>query len=344
MKMRSRAKEPFYKPLTLKTAEGGSVLITVIWTLSILAIFTVAINRQASQELLFGQWMRNRILARSLSKAGIERALAQLQTDKFEAFDAFNESWSSEEKAFKDIPLGEGSFSVVCGTRFGACDEASRININTADELTLKNLLMLDKGMDDKKATQIAQSIMDWRDADDAAMPEGAESQHYRAQSRPYEPRNGPFQSMEELLMVRGMDEKIFDFLKPFITVYTDGKVNLNTAPKEVIRAFGMDDDLAKTLVAYRVGPDKKEVTKDDEVFQSADSVTSALSSAVSFSSEEFGQISNVIGREVITIKSDVFRIQSIGRLVKGDRIFESTITCVLTREGGILYWKEGEV
>ena len=48
-------------------SKKGSVLIAVIWILSMLAIFTVVVNRQASQELLMGQWLKEHIATRHLA-------------------------------------------------------------------------------------------------------------------------------------------------------------------------------------------------------------------------------------------------------------------------------------
>ena len=69
----------------------GSVLITVTWILSLLTIFTLALHRQVSQELFMGQWIRERVVARYVAKAGVERALYDIQTDEFSTFDALND-------------------------------------------------------------------------------------------------------------------------------------------------------------------------------------------------------------------------------------------------------------
>jgi competence ComEA-like helix-hairpin-helix protein len=52
---------------------------------------------------------------------------------------------------------------------------------------------------------EIAAAITDWRDGDNAVSPGGAEAEYYLSQQPPYMPRNGPFQTLRELLMVRGI-------------------------------------------------------------------------------------------------------------------------------------------
>ncbi|NUN95217.1 MAG: general secretion pathway protein GspK, partial [Candidatus Omnitrophica bacterium] len=50
----------------------------------------------------------------------------------------------------------------------------------------------------------MAASILDWRDKDNQVTPGGAEEDYYAERTPPYEPRNGPFQTLGELLQVKG--------------------------------------------------------------------------------------------------------------------------------------------
>ena len=344
--------------MTDKSKERGSVLIFAVWSIGLLSVFTVVIGRIAGSELMFGNWVKNRIILRGLTNAGIERTQFEIESDKFAAFDALNEGWASNKDAFKNRPLGEaGQFSVECREndsldpekppRYGACDESARVNLNHANEETLKNLFKaVDLSLSDAKATELAEAIVDWRDGDDAAMTQGAEASYYKALPDPYEPRNGPLASVQELLMVRGIDEKIFKKVKPYITVYSRGPVNFNTAGLVVLQALGLSPELAGRVMEYRRGPDNKEGTEDDRIFQSADSITAALSAAMSFSSEEYAQISNAVGLGIVGVQATAFRIHSIGRLIKDGKVVESgedSVTCVVNRKGQILYWQEGE-
>src|SRR4051812_45536975 len=100
--------------------------------LSLLSAFSVIAAHLASQELLFGQWVRDRVLMRSAAKAGMERVLYDIQSDKFLTFESFNEAWASNEKYFHNHVLGDVAFSLECPVDedilYGACDEAARIN------------------------------------------------------------------------------------------------------------------------------------------------------------------------------------------------------------------------
>ena len=334
----------------------GSILVSVIWMLIMLTIFSLAVSHAASQELQFANSIKNRTLGRALARAGVERALYEIQNDKLEGYDSYDQNWGSNEDAFKDRPLGQGFFTVNCdgdpeskgSSSYGACDESARVNINTANEATLKNLYLalLPKVEEEseKFATAFAQCVIDWRDVDDQMQTSGAEDNEYKSLPDPYEPRNGPFESVEELMMVKGVDRALFDKMKSYITVYSEGPVNFNTAPYTVLRALGLGQDLAKKVIEYRQGQDKIIGTEDDQFFTDSSAITSGLSAAGSFSGEEFEQISNAVSAGLVGVKSDTYRIHSFGRLNKDEKSQAGeVVSCVVKRDGTFLYWKEGE-
>ncbi|MBA61040.1 MAG: hypothetical protein CMJ76_01625 [Planctomycetaceae bacterium] len=99
------------------------------------------------------------------------------------------------------------------GFRFGLEDESSRLNLNAlvlADTYASdggREMLMALPGM----TVDIADAIMDWIDEDDETREYGAEFDYYQSLGSPYEPNNGPFNTVEELLLVRGvMPELLF--------------------------------------------------------------------------------------------------------------------------------------
>lgn len=335
--------------------DSGSVLMSVIWMLAILAVFTVAVNRQASQQLILGPWVRDQVKARALASAGIARAMVALQQDKFLTFDALNEDWASDERAFKDVRFGDGSFSVECidgfeedpeknKPRYGVCDEASRINVNYAPEEVLKALVLATvPGMQNERAVGIAQAILDWRDGDDSELQSGAESIYYRSLANPYNARNGLLESVEELNMIKGIDSEVYAKLKPHVTVYGSKTVNFNTASPQVLQALGLSVELAYKIAEFRKGSDGVTGNKDDQTFQYVEGITPALSSSIAFTAEDFASIANPISQQLVSIQSKTFRIRAVGRLEKDGSVYEHWITCVTSRDGAILYWREGE-
>ncbi|MCB9850581.1 MAG: general secretion pathway protein GspK [Phycisphaerales bacterium] len=98
--------------------------------------------------------------------------------------------------------------------RFGVTDEASKININVAEPdqlLALIQPVVTALGYEDAVAQELVDAIVDWRDADDEPTntDKPAESDYYRTQNPPYRAKNAPFETVEELLMVRGFNGRI---------------------------------------------------------------------------------------------------------------------------------------
>ena len=125
-------------------------------------------------------------------------------------------------------------------------DEQAKININTASKEVLENL----PGVDEDLADEIVNSL------------------------------RRPFKVEEELMLVDGMTEERFKKLQNSITVYGDGKININTAHFEVLSAFGLDPDLISVIMRYRqesAGPDEQKGTDDDGAFLTAGSVLGKL-------------------------------------------------------------------
>ena len=84
---------------------------------------------------------------------------------------------------------------------FGITDESSKLNLNTATLTMLQQL----PGMTD----EFAASIIDWRDADSDVTASGAESEYYLRLPDPYECKNGPLETVEELFLIRGVTKDI---------------------------------------------------------------------------------------------------------------------------------------
>jgi general secretion pathway protein K len=98
--------------------------------------------------------------------------------------------------------------------------------------------------------------LVDWLDADDSPSGAlGAESAYYGALSPAYRCRNGPLDSLYELLAVRGYDAALLQRLRPFVTALPQGSlVNVNTAPPEVLAALqpALPRDVVSAIEAAR--------------------------------------------------------------------------------------------
>lgn len=96
--------------------------------------------------------------------------------------------------------------------------EVGRVDLNFADDLLL-TAAFAGNGISERDARSLAARIVDWRDADDMAGTEGAERDDYRLANRSG-PRNGPFETVSELLLVLGAEDLPESLLDAF-TVYS---------------------------------------------------------------------------------------------------------------------------
>jgi competence ComEA-like helix-hairpin-helix protein len=190
----------------------ASILVALLWCVVLLSLVVISVLHTARMDLMVVKNYGDKIQARYLALAGIEKAKALLyQNAKERTRSGRNHSgeFYNTPEQFHDITFGRGQFSVLRRARqdegggivYGVGDEESRLNINTA---TIESLMRLN-GM----TPEIAASIMDWRDGDNTVSPGGAESEYYLAFPQPYQTRNGPFQSIRELLMVKGVSSDL---------------------------------------------------------------------------------------------------------------------------------------
>ncbi|UCD36185.1 MAG: general secretion pathway protein GspK, partial [Nitrospiraceae bacterium] len=257
---------------TRRGEEGGVALVLVIWVLVVLVAVVGEFSYSMRTEVNIARNFKEEEEAYQLALAGVEQAKLEIFSAKdfslvhrktFEDGGDMLVFGEEEEMPLRKGTLGRGSFEYTID------DEESRLNINTASLDQLKDLF-LDSGIDAEAVDIIVDSIMDWRDTNDLHMLNGAEEDYYRSLDRPYSCKDGPFDTLEELLLVRGMtrdilfgsrqdemngeeDEEMDDFpgVHQYLTVYAPGAININTAGAEVLTVV-LGADIADDLMAQR--------------------------------------------------------------------------------------------
>lgn len=195
------------------------VLVLVAIALLSLAAYTFAELMYAERE---AAWITGRgIQARALADSGCEFAM-RFATQEPETLQELGGVFDNPDR-FRgvlaldgDAPRERGRFTIIAptlsegthaGIRYGLEDESTRLNLNTllvadtAQENGGRQLLMALPGMTE----EIADAILDWVDTDDEPREFGAELDYYSGQEPPYAPKNGPLETVEELLLVRGV-------------------------------------------------------------------------------------------------------------------------------------------
>ncbi len=316
----------------------GSILILSLWILAILVLLSLGLGYSMSLDQRLVSYQRDRLMALHLARAGHLAAVAELERDPTPDLDGSADPLFHNPELFHEVPLGDGSYTIfasireegeVATTRYGVVDEERKISLNFASREVLLRL--------PEVTEEIADSILDWRDEDSFPHLLGAEEFYYHSLDPPYDPKNAPFELLPELLLVRGMTEEIFGGIEPFVTVYTDGKVNVNTAPKEVLVALGMSEGLAEKILKFRRGLDGLLFSPDDQSFSSIGSAEQQLNSFEPVTQQEAVQFTNLVSQGLLKVKSDIFRISSQG-LIRAGRVVrsvESVVKRAIKREAG---------
>jgi general secretion pathway protein K len=237
----------------------GAVLIATLLTITVLTILVTAL---ASQTRLSARLAREQLeelqheadILTAFSAAEMDLVLERqppprIQNNNPEALNGTN------LYRFNGLPL-ETYYKTPTGVEVRIYDHGGKINLS---EISLQKLReILAKIIGDKTDPEIENLIAawyDWTDGDDLTYPGGAESEYYQTLDPPYSPRNGPLESVEEILLIRGFRELFSNInLQAAFTIYGESDLlNLNTATVEALRLLpGLNDDLIAKILQER--------------------------------------------------------------------------------------------
>ena len=158
-----------------------------------------------------------------------------------------------------ELPLGKGFI------HYSIYDENGRININTASrDILVKALAANGLPLGSNRDT-IVDSILDWIDKDNRHRVNGAESEYYEGLSPAYSAKNGPLDSLEELMKVKGVTPELFygsEEYKPeessdtenapglvrIFTIQNVSQFNPNTAERAVLEIMYPENQVDEIL------------------------------------------------------------------------------------------------
>jgi general secretion pathway protein K len=245
--------------------QRGVALIVVLWIFIFLFVvafdFSASVREEATAAHRFSDETQGYYLALAGFQKGLYDFLQQqpnvpVQSAEAKKSDLFDGNWREEN-------LAGGAF------RVRLIDEGGKININRVNEETLRSIFT-NLGIDNARRDILVDSIMDWRDPDDLHRTNGAENDYYATQSPAYTAKNGPLDSVEDLLWIRGMTSDLFyGYGEANDTAATDAprialrdiftvdspidRVNLRTASAEVIHAImGIPLEKARGFIEER--------------------------------------------------------------------------------------------
>ncbi len=343
--------------------ERGSALIVVLWVTGLLAMLVSSFAFEAHLEARVTNYYRNRTQAYYSARSGIALAelliskSAGLQGTEVDAARAEQERWYEKARSLAEggfisiehtLPVEGGEFATI---RLRIEPEPARRNINVIaraeDDASMERIFEVG-GIPQELWPVLIDSLYDWVDADDIPRPDGAETDDYYANlDPPYRAKNGPLDTVGEMLLIRGYTREILEGgrltgrffeteevyvqgIGDLLTVHGDGNVNVNAASPRVLMTIpGMDDLLARDIVRLR----SEWIDGTGEDRQGFRSTAEFLAEFPDFPEEHRG---------LVTVDSAIFRIESVGVLY-GVR---HAVWCTVEHSDGnirILEWREDD-
>jgi general secretion pathway protein K len=308
----------------------GIALVTVLWVMAILLVIVFSFSYMARTETLSILSFTSAMERKLIAEAGIERGIEELfyrntyKNQNVELED--KEVWKTDGTPYKG-KLGNGYYTVRI------TDDSGKIDVNNmtdASAIIFKNLL-LNSGVSGEDADIITDSVLDWIDTDDLVRLHGAENDYYQSLPNPYKAKNAPIDTLEELLLVKGMTPEILyggkdkKGLIDFLTLGSQGgsqaMININAAPKEVLMALpGMTPEMADGIISFR---QTKEITNIGEV--------QGLTGA---NGGQGGQMSQYM----TTGDSNLFTIEASGYKENGKGVYSITARVMITGDNTYKY------
>jgi len=318
-------------------------LLITISLISVLAIITLQFAKSMRQEYVVTASLKNSAQLSEMAKSGITIARQLLILDlKENNFDSLYDSWALlGDEEFTDL-FPQGSLTVKVE------DEIGKYQLNAMvirkregykpqktkkeeeeviqQEMDVRNILwrLLRAEpffVEDGTAREIIDSLIDWIDTGDGDGEEeyGAEDSYYQSLTPPYSCKNGPVESIDELLLVKGFTREILygtedkPPLAPLLsTVISDGSININSADILLLQALapGLSKTISENMVDYRENEANKALLEDASWYKNV----SAFPGDIELSEKQ------------IRIRSSFFSIEATASFDTQQKMIRSTV------------------
>lgn len=183
----------------------------VLWVVTIASLIVIPLQLSAQRQAVAGREAVGRLRAKWAARSGVESYMAFLewQIDSEQETDPVTFEDDMEQLAHGEIHDGNGVLVAEYHIqhwfddelRDAPADAHAKANINTLTEESLAKL--------EDITPEMVASILDWIDADSDVREGGAEAGYYNNPLKPYDPRNGPFKTIQELELVYGVTPKL---------------------------------------------------------------------------------------------------------------------------------------
>jgi len=214
----------------------------VLWILLLVTISSGAYTLMARMDQLEAHTVMWGTRARLIAEAGLNLAVLSLRDPEDDR------RWTPDGRPY-ELQYEDATIEVK------VTDERGKVNINSADEVTLARLFIAN-AVEEDVANALAAAVLDWTDADELVRPNGAEEGEYTSAGYQVGPANREFIMVEELLQVIGLPWDLFRKMEPGLTVWSEDTLpDPAFAPVESLLALpDMTQEDAMTFVEERHG------------------------------------------------------------------------------------------
>ena len=247
----------------------------VLWVITILSVIALEFCFAMRTEVNITKNFKEEVQLYAIAEGGVHRAIAELIFKQDPRIRQMRKGVTGEEiPPEKKEWVADGrpyTLSFDQGVdELRIMGEAGKVNINAVSEKTLRNIIK-QAGLEQEERDVVVDSILDWRDPDDFKRLNGAENDYYQSLKEPYNCKNGNLDSIEELLLVRGITPTLFYGtkglkkgeegaetgrigLKDVFSVYSfSEQIDINSATSPALRAvLGISKEVANQIVKAR--------------------------------------------------------------------------------------------
>lgn len=380
---------------------GGFALVAVIWAVAVLSLLACSFAMDAYMEGKAAVWTRNRHQATALLDSGLTLAGMLMARQEKVSGEETEEEAEKDRWIVPAIRLKRGQ-RVEVSQRL-IFDEAGHLQFETADVLSSTNnvpdaeifvaiepeparwninkltkagfgdnadliwaRILTVAGVPEEDQSALVDSFYDWVDEDSITeSADGAESEYYEGLETPYTCKNGPLDTVGELMFIKGFDRNGGVLLKGglwnpeetnserqvfvsgiegLFTTYGEGKINVNAAPREVLLTVPSLEDadglIVDTILEEREGLNADTSSASAKVQQVSRSSGTASLGAAAVKDYHFTDLSDFLARVpglsqedanvYLTVDCAIYKLEIEGRVGRVKR----RATAVVQRGG----------
>lgn len=237
--------------------QDGVALAILVWFVAAMSLLVAGIVMQARVDIKLTQLHMARARAEAVADGAIQLALAQMMQPAKEG--------ETPQQALQGLVYPLGGLNV----RVDITPLSGLINLNQAPEELLYLLFLTVDGIDEIAARELAFNVVEWRTpgmhSDTTAdMPARESARDPTQPADPTDPGaqgNRRFEANEDLLLVTGIDRRVYEAVQDAIYVSQQGQsgVDWATAPVAVLRGLLRGDaQAAQTLADSRMNDEQE--------------------------------------------------------------------------------------